>query len=282
MSQYQLIDSGDCLKIEQIGSYTFVRPSPYAVWEPELSKKIWEKADVTFKRETDKAGSWNTKGRDPQNFVVNYGGIKFRIKLTGFGHIGLFPEQIDNWEWIRTQISSLLKRNPSREVKVLNLFGYTGGSTLAAAQAGAAVTHIDAARNVVEWARENAKENGLSDRPIRWITEDALKFVEREVKRGNKYPRIIMDPPSFGRGPQGQEFKIEEDLMPMFKNLKHLMEKQCFVLYTGHTPGFTKETLKNQIEYLNVNQRQIEAEDMNLPDNQGRILPSGFYARFGA
>jgi 23S rRNA (cytosine1962-C5)-methyltransferase len=279
MSQYQLLDSGNCLKLERIGKYTFVRPSPYAVWEPNLDQSIWDEADITFVRETDKVGTWDNKP-DIKDFIIEHGDIRFKIKLTSFGHIGLFPEQEENLDWIRNQVH-LLKEKTNGEVKVLNLFGYTGGSTLAAAAAGAAATHIDAAKNVVDWARENASENNLSDKPIRWIVEDAGKFVEREIKRGNKYHGIILDPPSFGRGPQGQVFKIETDLMPMFKNLKQILEKDCFVLYSGHTPGFTRETLKNQLEYLNTNKKETEAGDMNVIDEQQRILPSGFYARFG-
>src|SRR3989338_9814163 len=154
MSQYQVIDSGNCLKFEQIGAYTFVRPSPYAVWEPMLSQKIWDKADITFIRETDKTGKWNLKEGINPNFLINFAGFRFKIKLTGFGHIGLFPEQEDNWEWITSQVSYLAKKHSSKEVKVLNLFAYTGASTIAAAAAGASVTHIDAAKNVVDWARD--------------------------------------------------------------------------------------------------------------------------------
>jgi len=252
MSQYELIDSGNCLKLERINNYVFTRPSPYAVWAPQLDQKFWNKSDIIFVRETDKTGNWTVKNNAEKNFSIEFGKIKFKIKLTGFGHIGLFPEQEENWSWIREQVKKI-----QGEAKVLNLFAYTGGSTIAAAQAGASVTHIDAAKNVVDWAKENAKENNLEEKPIRWITEDAVKFVERETKRGNKYNGIILDPPSFGRGPQGQVFKIENDLMPLFENIKKIMHKDCFILYTGHTPGFSSQTYKNQLEYLNTNNKNI-------------------------
>jgi 23S rRNA (cytosine1962-C5)-methyltransferase len=203
--------------------------------------------------------------------------------------MGLFAEQVDNWDWLREIIRKRMQATNDRNLYVLNLFGYTGGSTLACSQAGAHLVHLDAAKGVVDWARKNAELSGLADRPIRWLVDDAMKFVKREERRGNTYQGIILDPPSFGRGPQGEVFKIEDHLVPLLQSCRALLAKDAlFVLYSCHTPGFTPLTLENQLELV-IGRRKglVEAGEMTVAEAdqgplQGRLLPSGAVARWVA
>jgi 23S rRNA (cytosine1962-C5)-methyltransferase len=224
-----------------------------------------------------------------REFDVLYGSLHLHIRLTNFGHMGLFAEQVDNWDWLREIIRKRMQATNDRNLYVLNLFGYTGGSTLAASQAGAHLVHLDAAKGVVDWARKNAELSGLADRPIRWLVDDAMKFVKREERRGNTYQGIILDPPSFGRGPQGEVFKIEDHLVPLLQSCRTLLAKDAlFVLYSCHTPGFTPLTLENQLELI-IGRRKglIEAGEMTIAEDEVpglpvRLLPSGAVARWVA
>ena len=286
-SDYELLDTGRMLKLERLGTHTLVRPSLQAVWEPRLSDAAWKRVDGVYVRGGDEGGKWTFHTRVQREFDVLYGSLQFHVKLTNFGHMGLFPEQLDNWDWLRSAIRRRVAATNDRNLYVLNLFGYTGGSTLACSQAGAHVAHVDAAKGVVDWARKNAQLSALEDRPVRWIVEDALKFIKREEKRGNSYQGIILDPPSFGRGPKGEVFKIEDDLVPLLQACRSILAKDAlFALYSCHTPGFTPLTLRNQLDIV-VGGRggHVEAGEMTIAETAaagkpGRLLPSGVFARW--
>ncbi len=281
---YALLDSGNMQKLERIGPYTLIRPSPQAVWTPHLSAVEWSRTDGVYIRSAEGAGSWEWRRKVNREFVILYNNLSFQIKLTNFGHLGLFPEQAANWDWLRAKIRARLRRTNDRNLHVLNLFAYTGGSTLAASQAGAHLVHVDAAKGVVDWARKNAELGALQERPIRWLVDDALKFIKREERRSSTYQGIILDPPSFGRGPQGEVFKIEDDLMPLLEACQTILaEDALFVLYSCHTPGFTPLVLQNQLAAL-VERRggKIESDEMTVAESDGRLLPSGAYSRWSA
>ena len=201
---YELIDTSEGERLERWGKYILVRPDPQIVWKNDKKSNLWEKADATYRRSSKGGGAW-AENRLPNQWKISYGNLNFIIRPTGFKHTGLFPEQAANWDWF-----SKLIREAGRPIKVLNLFAYTGGATVAAAKAGASVCHVDAAKGMVAQAKENAAMSGLADAPIRYIVDDCKKFVEREIKRGNRYDAIIMDPPSYGRGPSGEVWKIED------------------------------------------------------------------------
>jgi 23S rRNA (cytosine1962-C5)-methyltransferase len=279
---YILLDSGRERKLEQVGPYLMVRPAPQAIWTPRLPASAWQRAQAVYERDATGGGAWTFHGNLKREVDILFDRLSFRIKLTDFGHLGLFPEQADNWQWLRQAIERRLRRDPGHNLHVLNLFAYTGGSTLAASQAGAHVVHVDAAKGIVDWARRNAELCRLQDRPIRWLVDDALKFVKREGRRGNRYHGIILDPPSFGRGPQGEVFKIENDLMPLFDACRELLAPDAlFLLYSCHTPGFSPLVLENQLsELVPVAGGTLESGEMVIVDQQGRGLPSGVYARW--
>jgi len=282
--EYRLLDSGNQRKLERVGPYLLVRHSPQALWSPRLSPEEWDRADGIFHRESDGGGRWEWRTKVKREFEVLYSGLSLELKLTNFGHMGLFPEQAENWEWMRSVIRKRLAASGDRNLHVLNLFGYTGGSTLACSQAGAHVVHLDAAKGVVDWARGNARNSKLHERPIRWIVDDAVKFLKREERRGGRYQAIILDPPSFGRGPQGEVFKIEDDIMPLLDSCAALLKDDAlFVLYSCHTPGFTPLTMQNQLrEALGKRKGAIEAGEMTVREPDGRPLPSGTWARWYA
>lgn len=286
--EYALLDSGRMKKLETIGAHTLVRPALQAVWEPGLPETDWRRADGVYTRDTgEDGGRWTFHQKVQREFDLLYGNLNFRIKLTNFGHMGLFPEQAANWEWMRTAIRRRMVQTNNRNLYVLNLFGYTGGSTLACSQAGAHLVHLDAAKGVVDWARKNAQLSGLDERPIRWLVDDALKFVQREERRGNSYQAIILDPPTFGRGPKGEVFKIEDDLVPLLQSCRSILAKDAlFMLYSCHTPGFTPIAMANQLDIVTSGRRGAsESGEMVIAergrDKQGgRMLPSGVYARW--
>ena len=203
---YAVLDCGGGEKVERWGSQVLVRPDPQAIWPREASCRAWDKPNAVYHRSNAGGGHWEIR-KLPQQWAIHYGGLTFQLKPMSFKHTGLFPEQAANWDFIDRMI-----RGAGRPINVLNLFAYTGGATLAAAHAGASVCHVDASKGMVQWARENAASSGLADRPIRWIVDDCKKFVQREIRRGRKYDAIIMDPPSYGRGPSGETWKIEEDV----------------------------------------------------------------------
>lgn len=270
---YALLDSGNGRKLERFGGYTLSRPCAQAVWRPHLAD--W-KADAEFTRENE--NQWIKRGVLPDSWTIEIEGVQFKIAATDFGHLGIFPEQRDFWRWIQTAIGKA-----GREVNVLNLFAYSGGSTLAAAKAGAKVCHLDASKGMVAWARENAQLNGLEAAPIRWIVDDAGKFLQREVRRGVQYDAIILDPPTFGRGSKGEVFKIEEDILPILQNCRDLLSPEpLFILFSCHTPGFSPLVLRHLLaQIMEGKGGEIDAGEMVLKGEAGALpVPSGTFARW--
>lgn len=266
---YELIDSGDGEKLERFGRYRLIRPCSQAVWRPQ-NPTIWKKADAHFSRE-DKGG-WRGKKALSSKWEIECEGIRFLLKATDFGHLGIFPEQRPFWKWIRETVEP--------KERILNLFAYSGGSSLAALQAGASVCHVDASKGMISWAKENLHRNQLQEAPIRWIVEDAQKFVARENRRGNQYEGIILDPPSFGRGKSGEVFKIDEAINPLLESIHGLLSKKAkFVLLSCHTPGYTPTVLKQLLaQFFPLN--EIDAGEMQLLGDFS--VPSGTFARWQA
>lgn len=276
-STYKILDCGDFHKLEQVGPYRLHRPAASAVWRPSLSKGEWQDHDALFERDRGGEGEWTRKNKKMRDhWDVEIGDLKFRIRLTGFGHLGIFPEQQDNWAELQEIISA--RKPKSDEFKVLNLFAYTGGSTLAAASAGASVVHLDASKTSVTWARENAEISGLSDKPVRWIVDDVQDFVSRELRRGSKYQGIILDPPSYGRGPKKQIWKIEDHLNPLLEQLSQLMADDfCFWLLSSHSQGYTPIAHENQLRQAIGNRfgGEYRSREMVLASANDQLLPSG-------
>lgn len=317
-ADYELLDSGiesarpnvghsGGEKLERFGSVILARPDPQALWAKtaeggspgslELREK-WQKADGRYVRQ-GREGKWFADNL-PKEWEIGFGGLTFIIRPTSFKHTGLFPEQLSNWEWVKDILrknlsaphkSSLLQRvEPDSSAKtfvrgkpaVLNLFGYTGGATLAAAQAGAEVTHVDASKTAVAWARENAAASGLQDAPIHWVVEDVLQFVRREIKRGKRYDGIIMDPPAFGRGPKKEVWKIEENLLELVELCRQLLsDEPLFFLINGYAAGYSPLAFAYNLEqFKNKFNGSIEYGDLAIEDKNGRLLPCGIFARW--
>ncbi len=280
LHEYALIDSGNGRKLEQFGPFKISRPASQAVWQPLLSKDEWDQAEAFFTREPD--NRWIKKKQLPEAWAITVAGIVFKLSPTDFGHLGIFPEQYPFWEWIKSTIQRA-KNSGWEQVRVLNLFAYSGGSTLAAAQAGAHVCHLDASKGMVAWARENAALNKLEKAPIRWIVDDVKKFLSREIRRNNRYEAIILDPPSFGRGNQGEVFKIEDDIHQLLSDCRQLLsEKPLFVFFSCHTPGFTPITMNHLMhQMIPSSEGKIEYGEMVLKGNNRVLeLPSGTFARW--
>ncbi len=265
---YELLDSGDGRKFERFGDIRLVRPCSQAMWRPQLSPAEWGKADASFDREEGNA--WHGRARLPKEWTIETAGIRFRLSGTDFGHLGIFPEQRASWRWLR----GVVKKGMS----VLNLFAYSGGSTMASALSGASVCHVDAAKGMVEWARKNAALNGLDGHPIRWIVDDAHAFMRREIRRGHRYDGIILDPPTFGRGANGQLYKIERDLKETLSLVRDLLsEKPAFVLFSSHTPGLTLKVAENILSQA-FPRAACAAEEMCL-EGPRLPCPSGLSCR---
>jgi 23S rRNA (cytosine1962-C5)-methyltransferase len=276
---YELLDSGLEEKLERFGGYVLVRPDPQALWEKTLPDSEWKAADGRFERKGN-AGKWHMKLNTPKEWTAEVGGFTFLIRPTTFKHTGLFPEQEANWEWAADLI-----RNAGRPVSVLNLFAYTGGATLSAAKAGASVVHLDASKTAVEWARKNAELSNLSSAPIRWITEDASAFVRRELRRGNRYDAIIMDPPAFGHGPKDELWKIEEHFLPLMDSAKKLLsDKPLFFLLNGYAAGYSHLAFRYNLDSLtNTFGGKVESGELVLENKKtARNLPCGIFASWKA
>ena len=257
---YELLDSGDGRKLERFGKYVLARPCSQAMWRPAKSVADWTKADASFDRED--GNNWHGRANLPKEWQIQTAGIKFKLGGTDFGHLGIFPEQRAQWRWLRQQVQG--SRGKVQSLRVLNLFAYSGGSTMAAALGGAEVCHLDASKGMVEWARENARLNGLADHPIRWIVDDAHKFMKREIRRGRKYDAIILDPPTFGRGAGGEMYKIERDLKDTLSLVKDLLsDRPLFVLFSSHTPGLSQIVAENILAQLFPSAR-LESGEMLL------------------
>lgn len=275
---YALVDSGNGRKLERFGRFLIARPAGQALWLPTLPQEEWEKADASLTREEEK--QW-IKSRDlPFQWQVEVSGIRFIVRPTDFGHLGIFPEQRTFWTWIQESLT----RHQGESLQLLNLFAYSGGVTLAAAKAGAQVCHLDASKGMVSWAKENAQLNNLQDAPIRWIVDDVLKFVNREIRRERRYDALVLDPPTFGRGSQGEVFKIEEQLFPLLQKCSELLSpRPRFVLLSCHTPGLTATVLHHLLAQMMRNRSgKIDAGEMFLTGDSPTVLsvPSGAYARW--
>jgi 23S rRNA (cytosine1962-C5)-methyltransferase len=268
---YLLIDSGKGEKLERFADHLLIRPCPQALWLPQKPQE-WERADARFTR-LEERGTWQSKRPLPKSWTVALEGVTLKVAPTDFGHLGVFPEHAAHWSWM----NPLLRRGS----KVLHLFAYSGGATLAAAQAGASVCHVDSAKGMVDWARENAALNQLETAPIRWIVDDAVKFMKREVKRNSFYDAIILDPPTFGRGAQGEVFKIEDEILPLLELCKALLTPTpAFILFSCHTPGFTPTVLHHLFSQVFRGKGKIDAGEMLLSSPVALSIPSGTYLRW--
>lgn len=274
---YEVIDCSKGEKLERWGDYILVRPDPQVIWDTPRKEKGWHKMNAHYHRSKKGGGEWEFFDL-PQQWSIHYRSLTFQLKPFSFKHTGLFPEQAANWDWF----SELIKK-AGRPVKVLNLFAYTGGATIAAAAAGASVTHVDASKGMVTWAKENAASSGLADAPIRWIVDDCVKFVEREIRRGNHYDAIIMDPPSYGRGPKGEIWKIEESIHPLVKLCAQLLvDRPLFFLINSYTTGLQPAVLSYLIgTELKRFPGKVTADEIGLPvSSNGLTLPCGASGRF--
>ena len=277
---YVLLDSGEGEKLEAFGDIILRRPAAQAVWKKQKSADVWQKVSAAFDRE--KGNTWKNRQSLPDHWQIEVEGITFKLSSTDFGHLGIFPEQAASWKWLRQQLRTAQKGR-SRQLSVLNLFAYSGGSTMAAALEGAAVCHLDASRGMVDWARENATLNGLAKAPIKWLVDDAVKFLSREVRRGNKYDGIILDPPSFGRGKKGEVFKIEKDILQTLDLCRELLsDEPLFMLFSCHTAGFSPQVMENLLTQLLPDRPgSITSGEMFLQgDDTTFVLPNGTWARW--
>jgi 23S rRNA (cytosine1962-C5)-methyltransferase len=289
---YELIDSGEEEKLERFGEYVLARPDPQALWQKRLPASEWKKADAWYER-TGKEGKWHTRKDLPKEWQISFGGLTCIVRPTSFKHVGLFPEQLSNWRWM----DALIRANGST-TKVLNLFAYTGGATLAAAEAGAEVVHLDASKTAVQWAKENAAASGLSEKPIRFIVDDALAFVKKELKRGNRYDGILLDPPAFGHGPKDELWKIEEHFLPLMELCRELLsEHPLFFLVNGYASGYSPLAFAHNLAPLTMRGGDIEYGELTIQESaqgsvpgaqqqdserEGRLLPAGIFARWSA
>ena len=275
--EYTVVDTSDGEKLELWGKYSLIRPDPQVIWKTEKKHPLWQKADASYRRSRSGGGQWS-ENRLPESWTISYRDLRFRIKPMGFKHTGLFPEQAANWDWFGDLISK-----SNRNISVLNLFAYTGGATLAAAKAGAEVCHVDASKGMVAAAKENAALSNLSDAKIRYIVDDCKKFIEREIRRGRKYDAIIMDPPSYGRGPTGEVWKIEDNIdefVALTENL--LSDKPLFFLLNSYTTGLSASTMKyiTDTRLLRNRNGSSVADELGLPvRSSGLALPCGSSVR---
>lgn len=277
---YELLDCGDGEKLERWGRQILVRPDPQAIWEAPRRSSAWQNPDARYLRSNTGGGHWERR-KLPEQWTVQYGELTFNVKPMNFKHTGLFPEQAVNWDFVMEKI-----RRAGRPIQVLNLFAYTGGATVACAAAGASVCHVDAAKGMVAWAKENARSSGLADAPIRWIVDDCAKFVEREIRRGRRYDAVIMDPPSYGRGPSGEVWKLEENLFPFVELVAGVLsDEPLFFLINSYTTGLAPSVLTYLLETLVARRYggRTESQELGLPVTAtGLALPCGATGRWTA
>ena len=281
--EYKILDMANGQKLEKWGNIILSRPDPQIIWKEKTFTNKWKEINATYNRSKTGGGSWDFKKKLPSQWQIHYKNLTFNIKPMGFKHTGLFPEQAVNWDWMINKIKTE-KQRTNREIKVLNLFAYTGGATVACLSAGASVCHVDSSKGMTTWAKENVASSGLEKRPVRYIVDDVVKFVNREIRRGNKYDAIIMDPPSYGRGAKGEVWQFENniyDLVELCTNI--LSNKPIFFLINSYTTGISSTVLKNILE-LTVERKhkgKIEAGEIGLPmENSKLILPCGIYGRW--
>ena len=274
---YEILDMANGEKLERWKNIVLVRPDPQIIWKDKTFPEKWNKANAVYKRSNKGGGGWNYKTKLPESWQIKYKDLTFNIKPMGFKHTGLFPEQAVNWDWMINKI-----KNAKRSIKVLNLFAYTGGATVACLYAGASVCHVDSSKGMVAWAKENVASSKLQDKPVRYIVDDVVKFVQREIRRGNKYDAIIMDPPSYGRGANKEVWDIETDLFKLV-NLctKILSDNPLFILINSYTAGLSPKVLENILKLLIKQKGIITSGEIGLKEkNTGIILPCGIYGRW--
>ncbi len=274
---YEVLDTGDGEKLERWRDILLRRPDPQAIW-PRQKPEIWNRADAHYHRSQKGGGEWEFFRKLPDRWTVRYGALEFYVRPTGFKHTGLFPEQAVNWDWMAALI-----QKAGRPIRVLNLFGYTGGATIACAQAGAKVTHVDAAKGMVQWAGENRWLTGVDETSVRWIVDDAIKFVQREARRGNVYEGILMDPPSYGRGPGGEVWKLENELYPLVTACERVLARDAlFMLINSYTTGLQPAVLHNMLTMTVARTRggKVAADEIVLPVTAGGVLPCGASGRW--
>ena len=273
---YELLDCSEGERLERWGKVILIRPDPQIIWSTPKDHPMWKHADARYVRSSQGGGHWEYRRELPEFWKINYKDLTFKISPTGFKHTGLFPEQAVNWDMMREKIKAA--KAEGREVRVLNLFAYTGGATVAAASAGASVCHVDAAKGMVHWARENAELSSLNEKPIRWIVDDCKKFVEREIRRGSKYDAVILDPPSYGRGPGGEVWKLEEHVFELVSLVSEVLtDEPLFVLLNSYTTGLSASTMAYVLgSAMKKFGGKVEAEEIGLPVTQsGMALPCG-------
>jgi 23S rRNA (cytosine1962-C5)-methyltransferase len=275
---FELLDASRGEKLERWGNYTLLRPDPQVIWDTPRLDPRWEKPDAVYRRSSSGGGAWE-KSRLPASWEISYGALRFRVKPMNFKHTGLFPEQATNWDWAMDKI-----RRAGWPVRVLNLFAYTGAATCACLAAGAEVCHVDAAKGMVAWARENAAACGVSDKPLRWIVDDCLKFSEREIRRNRRYDAVILDPPSYGRGPGGEIWKLEDNLWELVGTVARVLSaKPLFVLINSYTTGLSPSVLTYMAESVFTKRfgGHSDAQELGLPvTDSGLILPCGASCRW--
>ena len=275
---FEVLDTGDGEKLERWGDVILRRPDPQTIW-PKADPALWRQAQAWYHRSDKGGGEWEFFSRLPEKWVIAHQALRFYVRPTGFKHTGLFPEQAANWVWMAER----LRESGRKDLRVLNLFGYTGGATLACAQAGAHVTHVDAAKGMVQWAKENRELSQLPETSCRWIVEDALRFVQREIRRGNSYDGILMDPPSYGRGPSGEVWKLENELYGLIDTCAQVLSPEpLFFLVNSYTTGFQASVLSNIIEKCVVSRfgGQVDSQELCLPVSTGGVLPCGATGRW--
>ena len=276
---YEILDMSNGEKLERWGDFTLIRPDPQIIWKEKTYPEKWKKVDGRYARSNTGGGSWENFKKLPQSWKITYKDLTFNIKPMGFKHTGLFPEQAVNWDWMMNKI-----QKSSRPIKVLNLFAYTGGATVACLKAGASVCHVDSSKGMCEWAKENVKSSGLKDRPVRFLIDDVVKFVNREIRRENKYDAIIMDPPSYGRGTNGEVWKFEENIADLIRLcINVLSDNPLFFLINSYTTGISSQVLENILK-LNIPTKlngTFSNGEIGLPMKDSKlILPCGIYGRW--
>ena len=275
---FEVLDTGDGEKLERWGDVILRRPDPQTIW-PKADPALWRQAQAWYHRSDKGGGEWEFFSRLPEKWVIAHEALRFYVRPTGFKHTGLFPEQAANWVWMAEK----LRQSGRKDLRVLNLFGYTGGATLACAQAGTHVTHVDAAKGMVQWAKENRELSQLPETSCRWIVEDALRFVQREIRRGNSYDGILMDPPSYGRGPSGEVWKLENELYGLIDTCAQVLSPEpLFFLVNSYTTGFQASVLSNIMEKCVVSRfgGQVDSQELCLPVSTGGVLPCGATGRW--
>ena len=276
---YEILDMANGEKLERWGNITLIRPDPQIIWKEKSFPEKWKNANAKYNRSNTGGGNWNFIKPLPKSWQIKYKDLTFNIKPMGFKHTGIFPEQAVNWDWMMNKI-----RNSNREIKVLNLFAYTGGASVACLKAGASVCHVDSSKGMCEWAKENVTSSGLRERPIRFLIDDVVKFVNREIRRGNKYDGIIMDPPSYGRGTNGEVWKFEENIADLVKLCMNVLsDKPLFFLINSYTTGISSQVLENLLR-INIPKKvggKFSNGELGLPmTNSKLVLPCGIYGRW--